>query len=112
MYIEIVTSDLDKTVEMYTHLCRAVFSQPDPDLGFARVAELEGGNLLGARAPLAEHEPPIVRIYLAVPDIATAVEEAQARGAFVAYGPVEQGRRGSFAIVMINGQQHGFWQRP
>ena len=69
------------------------------------------GSLVGIRKPLAAHEQPIVRTYLAVDDIQRAVDEAGKGGAMVAYGPTRQGQRGTFAILLHGGVQHGLWQR-
>ncbi|MGZ6511244.1 MAG: VOC family protein, partial [Actinomycetota bacterium] len=84
---------------------------PDPDLGQARVASRGDGTLLGIRKPLAAHEHPIMRTYLAVEDIQQAVKKAEERGATIAYPPTRQGARGTFAIVIQGGVEHGLWQR-
>jgi predicted enzyme related to lactoylglutathione lyase len=87
------------------------FGPPDPDLGQARVATRADGTLVGIRKPLAAHEQPIVRNYLAVEDIQQAVKQAEEHGAIVAYPPTPQGQRGTFAIVIHGDVQHGLWQR-
>ena len=110
-YLEIVTEDVDAVCALYEQMLGVSFSAPDPDLGQARVATAKDGSLVGVRAPLAAHEQSIVRTYLAVDDIEKAVKEAEAQGAQVAYGPVRQGARGSFAILFKGGVQHGFWQK-
>ena len=51
---------------------------------YARVATLEDGTVVGVRPPLAAHEDPIVRTYLAVEDIQQAVKQAEAGGALIA----------------------------
>jgi hypothetical protein len=81
------------------------------DLGGARVAEAPDGSLIGVRAPLAEHEQPIVRTYLEVDDIAGAVKEAEAAGAVIAYPPTRQGDSGTWAIYFLGDVQLGLWQR-
>ena len=81
------------------------------DLGPARVAKAPGGTLIGVRAPLAEHEQPIIRTYLAVEDIARAVQEAEAAGAVIAYPPTQQGDTGTWAIYFLGEVQIGLWQR-
>jgi hypothetical protein len=86
-------------------------SAPDPDLGQARVATGADGTLLGIRKPLAAHEQPIVRTYVAVEDIKQAVKTAEEYGATIAYPPTRQGKRGTFAIVIQGGLEHGLWQR-
>ncbi|MGB1014645.1 MAG: VOC family protein, partial [Nannocystaceae bacterium] len=79
--------------------------------GHARVAQKPDGSLIGIREPLAEHESPIVRAYLAVEDIDKATKAAEDAGAMVAYPPTRQGKSGVFAIVIQDGVQHGLWQR-
>ncbi len=110
-YLEIVTEDADHVAALYERLYGLSFGQPDADLGHARVATRADGTWIGIRKPLASHEQPIMRPYLAVDDIQQAVKQAEERGAVVAYGPTPQGKRGTFAIVFHGGVQHGLWQR-
>ena len=107
MYLEIVTTDVDGVVDMYQRAYGITFDAADADLGNARVAT-RGDDLIGIRAPLAAHEQPIARTYLVVDDIEHAVT---ACGGAVAYPPTRQGTRGTFAIVISGGVQHGLWQR-
>ncbi len=111
-YLEIVTADVDSTCALYERLHGSSFGPPDASLGQARVARRPDGTLIGIRAPLAEHESPTMRAYLAVEDIAAAVKAAEERGAMVAYPPTSQGTHGSFAIVIHDGVEHGLWQQP
>ncbi len=110
-YMEIVSSDADTLIGLYEHMHALAFSAPDADLGTARVATLPDGALIGIRKPLAEHEKPIVRTYLAVENIEQAVNKAAERGATIAYSPTRQGQRGTFAIVIQGGVELGLWQR-
>lgn len=110
-YLEIVTENLDATCELYESLWGVKFGEPDSDLGGARTIERADGTRVGVRAPLADHEAPIVRTYVAVDDITAATKAAESQGAMVAYGPQQQGAAGTFAIVILGGVQHGFWQR-
>jgi predicted enzyme related to lactoylglutathione lyase len=110
-YLEIVSNDVDALTELYQRLYGLAFGPPDADLGQARVATHADGTLVGIRQPLATHERPIVRPYLAVDDIHLAVQQAEAAGAEVAYPPTQQGQRGTFAIVLQGGVEHGLWQR-
>ena len=87
------------------------FGAPDPDLGQARVATRADETLVGIRKPLAAHEQPIMRTYLAVDDIQQAVKRAAEHGAIIAYPPTRQGQRGTFAIVIHGNVEHGLWQR-
>lgn len=109
-YLEIVTNELDATCAMYGALWGVRFGEPVADLGQARTTKRPDGTLVGIRKPMAEHESPIVRSYLAVEDIAAAARTAEAQGAMVAYPPTQQGDYGTFAIVILDGVQHGLWQ--
>ena len=109
-YLEIVSADVDALTTLYQHLHDLSFGPPDPDLGQARVATRADGTLIGIRKPLAAHEQPIVRVYLAVDDIDHAVKRAEDSGAVVAYPPTRQGQRGTFAILIQGGVQLGLWQ--
>ena len=82
----------------------------EPELGNARVARATNGSSLGVRAPLAEHETPIVRTYYAVDDIHKTVKDAEAAGAVIAYPPTKQGDSGTWAIYILGGTQFGLWQ--
>ena len=110
-YLEIVSNDVASLIELYQRAHGLRFGTPDPELGQARVATRADGTLVGIRKPLAAHEEPIVRTYLAVDDIERAVKAAEEVGAVVAYPPTRQGQRGTFAIVVHGGVQHGLWQR-
>ena len=110
-YLEIVSNDLDTLTALYERMHGLSFGPPDPDLGQARVATQADGTLVGIRQPLAAHEQPIIRSYLAVEDIQQAVKKAEQHGATVAYPPTRQGQRGIFAIMIQGDVQHGLWQR-
>ena len=110
-YLEIVSDDVDTLTGLYQGMHGFSFGPPDPDLGQARVATRADGTLVGIRKPLAAHEQPIMRSYLAVEDIQRAVRKAEEHGASVAYPPTRQGQRGTFAIVIQGDVQHGLWQR-
>jgi predicted enzyme related to lactoylglutathione lyase len=110
-YLEIVSAEIDTLTALYQRIHGLSFGPPDPDLGQARVATRADGTLVGIRKPLAVHEQPIVRTYLAVDDIQEAVKKAEDSGAVIAYPPTRQGQRGTYAIVIQGGVQHGLWQR-
>ena len=63
------------------------------------------------RAPLAEHEEPIISTYLEVEDIEKSIQEAEAVGAMIAYPPTKQGDTGTWAIYFLGDVQIGLWQR-
>jgi predicted enzyme related to lactoylglutathione lyase len=110
-YLEIVSNDVDALTALYQRLYGLSFGPPDPDLGQARVATQADGALVGIRKPLAAHEQPIMRPYLAVEDIQQAVKKAEESGATIAYLPTRQGNHGTFAIVIQGDMEHGLWQR-
>ena len=109
-YLEIVATDVDAAVRLYEQSHGLSFGEPREELGNARAATRPDGSVVGIRAPMASHETPIMRTYLAVDDIDAAVKAAEAAGAQVAYPPTRQGEAGMFAIVIHDGLQHGFWQ--
>jgi predicted enzyme related to lactoylglutathione lyase len=110
-YLGIVSNDADALIGLYQRVHGLSFGPPDLDLGHTRVATRAGGALVGIRKPLAAHEQPIMRTYLAVENIQQAVKNAEDSGAIVAYPPTKQGARGTFAIVIQGDVQHGLWQR-
>jgi predicted enzyme related to lactoylglutathione lyase len=110
-YLEIVCHDVAAQVAALERVHGLSFGPAVADLGQARVAEAPDGSLIGVRAPLAQHEQPIIRTYLAVEDIARAVEEAEAAGAVIAYPPTQQGDTGTWAIYILGDVQIGLWQR-
>jgi predicted enzyme related to lactoylglutathione lyase len=109
--LEIVSSDADALTELYERMHGLAFGPPDPDLGQARVAIQADGALIGIRKPLAAHEQPIMRAYVAVDNIQQALSEAEGSGAVIAYPPTRQGDQGTFAIVIHGGVEHGLWHR-
>ncbi len=110
-YLEIVSNDVDALIELYQRVHGLSFGPPDPDAGQARIATRGDGTLVGIRKPLAAHEQPIMRTYIAVEDIQQAVKEAEDSGATIAYPPTPHGQHGTFAIVIQGDIQHGLWQR-
>ena len=110
-YLEIVCHDVAAQCEALERVHGLSFGPAVADLGQARVAEAPNGSLIGVRAPLAQHEQPIIRTYLEVEDIAKTVEDAEAAGAVIAYPPTRQGDTGTWAIYILGDVQIGLWQR-
>ena len=109
-YLEIVTPDMDATCVALEKLHGVSFSAPEAGLGNARTAPLDGGGLIGVRAPMHEAEEPVVRPYILVEDIVAAVDAAKASGGEIAHPPLEIPGRGKFAIYIQGGIHHGLWQ--
>lgn len=109
-YLEIVTPDAEATCTALEQVHGVSFGEPIPGFGNARTAALDGGGMLGVRAPMAEHETPIVRPYILVDDIASTLSAAEAAGAQIAMPAMEIPGHGQFAIYILGGINHGLWQ--
>lgn len=109
-YLEIVTKDVDAVCASYAAAHNVQFSAPDANLGGARTASMQGGGLVGVRAPLRNNEDPVVRPYFLVDDINAAVEAAVAAGGQLAVPPMKLGSHGTCAIYLQGGTDHGLWQ--
>ena len=111
-YIEIVCTDVEEQCAALESVHGVTFGEAVPALGGARVAVMPSGSRFAVRAPMAAHETPIVRTYIAVDDIAQAVKDAEAAGGMIAYPPTVQGDTGTWAIYIQGGAQMGLWQPP
>lgn len=109
-YLEIVASDVDAVCAVYEAAHGIKFASADPLLGGARTASLPDGGSVGVRGPLRDTEEPVVRPYWLVDDIEAALDAATKQGAFVAHSPLEIPGKGTFAIYIQGGVDHGFWQ--
>ena len=109
-YLEIVASDIDAVCAAYEAAHEVEFGPPDPLLGGARTATLPDGSVVGVRGPLRDTEEPIVRPYWLVDDIEAALDAAVGQGAFVAHPPLEIPGKGTFAIYIQGGVDHGLWE--
>lgn len=109
-YLEIVATDVDAVCSAYAASSNLQFGEPKAELGNARTAEVEGGSVVGVRAPMHEAEEPVVRPYWLVDNIESAVAAAVAAGGKVAHPPLEIPGRGIFAIYILGGVHHGLWQ--
>ena len=109
-YLEIVAADVDAVCGAYEAALNLRFSAPDPMLGGARTASLPDGSIVGVRGPLRESEAPVVRPYWLVDDIEAALQAAAGQGAFVAHPAMEIPGKGTFAILIHGGVDHGLWQ--
>ena len=110
-YLEFVCDDVAAQCAALEAAHDLSFGPAVPELGNARVAEGQEGTRVAVRAPLADHERPIIRPYVAVDDIALALSKAEAKGAVLAYPPTQQGDTGTWAIYIVGDLQVGLWQR-
>ncbi|MFT6600089.1 MAG: putative enzyme related to lactoylglutathione lyase [Alloalcanivorax sp.] len=109
-YLEIVSKDVDGTCTAYEAAQSVKFGEPDEMLGGARTCTLGDGSIVGVRKPLRSTEEPVVRAYWLVDDIEQAVANVEAQGAEIAMPPMEIPGKGRFAIYILGGNDHGFWQ--
>ncbi len=109
-FLEIVTPDVDAACALYSVMYDVTFGDANQNLGGARTAALDGGGMLGIRAPLRDTETPVVRPYVLVEDINAAVSAAAEAGAEIAMTPTEIVGYGQFAIVIHGGIESGLWQ--
>ena len=109
-YLEIVASDVGGVCAAYEAAHGVAFGSADPLLGGARTATLPDGGSIGVRGPLRDTEAPVVRPYWLVDDIEAALAAATKQGAFVAHSALEIPGRGTFAIYIQGGVDHGLWQ--
>jgi predicted enzyme related to lactoylglutathione lyase len=109
-YLEIVTPDVTAACELYERCFGWHFQPMVAELGNASVAKLPGGSLCGIRAPMHPDEHPIVRPYLRVTDLKTAVERAALSGARILLDRMEIPGHGIIAIYSHGGIEQGVWQ--
>ena len=110
-YLEIVTPDVDALCKQYSAVHGITFSEPDQNLGNARTAKLNGGGLIGIRAPMREDETPVIRPYVLIENLEEAVAAAADAGAEIAIPRMEiPGGHGTIAIVIQGGIECGLWQ--
>ena len=109
-YLEIVALDVDGVSAAYEAALGITFGPADPLLGGARTSPLPDGGSVGVRGPLRDTEKPVVRPYWLVDDIDAALGAATTQGAFVAHSPLEIPGKGTFAIYIQGGVDHGLWQ--
>ena len=111
-YLEIVSNEVDTLTGLYQRLHGLSFGPPDRDLGQARVATYADGALVGIRKPLAAHEQPIMRTYLAVERHPTSSEKGRGvrRDDCLSPNPPRQpghlchrdpGRRGTWTLATL-----------
>jgi len=109
-YIEIVTKEMESVCAAYEAMHGVQFAEPDPVLGNARTAALPGGGSIGVRAPMHEEEEATIRPYWLVDDLQAAVQRAEESGAVIALPSMVIEGRGTIAIYIQGGVQHGLWE--
>ena len=69
-YLEVVTTDVGATCDLYANAYGWRFEAMGPELGNSFVASLPDGSLCGVRAPMHDQENPIVRTFIMAPSSA------------------------------------------
>jgi predicted enzyme related to lactoylglutathione lyase len=109
-YLEIVAADVDAVCAAYEIAHGIKFGSADPLLGGARTAPLPDGGSIGVRGPLRNTEEPLIPPYWLVDDIEAALDTQSKQGASVAHPPLKIPGKGTFAIYIHGGVDHGLWQ--
>ena len=109
-YLEIVSTDVAATCELYSHMHAVTFGRADPSLGGARPAQMANGGMMGIRAPMHDGEKSVTRAYILVDDIEAAVAAAAKSGAEIAVPPMKIPGHGTCAIYFQGGIEGGLWQ--
>lgn len=109
-FLEIVTAELEGTIDALEAVHGVSFGEAVPELGNARTAKLADGGVISVRAPMRASEDPVVRPYVRTDDIDAAVKAAKGMGATIAIGPMEIPSQGKFAIYILGGIEHGLWE--
>ena len=109
-YLEIVTTDVAKTIHVLEAEHGVSFGEPILELELARTATLKGGGRIGVCVPLEGFEDPIVRPGFLVSDLDAAVMAAQAARGRIAIPASEVAGQGKFALYILGGIQYGLWE--
>ena len=109
-YLEIVTVDVEATCAALGKSLGVSFGEPVAELGGARTAAMESGAEVGVRAPMHDGEDAVVRPYHRVDDLDAALAAAVDAGGETALAPTDIPGRGTIAIYVLGGIQHGLWK--
>ena len=111
-YLEIVTSKVNATRAILAAQHGVEFRTPAYRLGRARTAPAACGGRIAVRAPVTEHEEPVIRPYMLVKDIKAASNiAAKAQG--TQSGPMQETDipgQGRLVLYALGDIQHGLWQ--
>ena len=110
-FLEIVTPEMDATIELLSELHGVTFSDPQLHFGNSRLATLKGGGRVSVRKPMHDAEQPAVRPYVLVDDVEAAFEAATKAGGQAMVPPMEIPGEGRFALFLLGGIEHGVWER-
>ena len=109
-YLEIISPDVDGTIQIFEQSMGAHFSDPVAELGNARLADLPDGGKVSVRAPMHDAEAPVTRTYFLTKDIEAATDAAVKAGAELAHPVMEIPGQGRFSIFFKGENQFGLWQ--
>lgn len=109
-YLEIVSADMDREIELLEATLELNFGDPVEALGRARVAAAPGGGTIGVRAPMHDAEATVARPYFLTDALDEKVAALSSLGAQIALPRMEIEGHGVIAIYIVNGIEYGLWQ--
>jgi len=110
-WIDLMSSDTDKSVAFYTALFGWTANEPNEEFGGYRNFLLDGEEVAGLMAAQQEGMPDVWSVYLAVDDAEKTTELAKTHGGQVFVEPMAVGDLGTMAVVAdAGGAMIGMWQ--
>ena len=109
-YLEIVSKDVDREIEILEAQRGIKFGDPVAALGGARTAAFGNGTTIGVRAPMHDAEEAVARPYFLTETLQETLDAAVAKGAELAVPPMELPGQGTIALYFVDGIQYGLWQ--
>ena len=110
-WIDLMSSDTEKSVAFYTALFGWTANEPNEEFGGYRNFLLDGEEVAGLMAAQQESVPDVWSVYLAVDDAEKVVELAKTNGGQVYVEPMAVGDLGTMAVVAdAGGAMIGMWQ--
>lgn len=115
IWVELSTSDLERSIAFYTALMGWEITVAGPELGGYGEARKNGHRVAGLSANMSKEtgpaHPDAWTVYLGTDDIHGAVERSKAAGAQVIFGPMQVATSGSTALVADPSTAvFGLWQ--
>lgn len=110
-WIDVMSSDIDRTRAFYTALFGWNDEEPNEEFGGYLNFTHDGGRIAGAMPAMAPDMPDVWSIYLAVVDAKATCDAAEAAGGTVLSPPMDVGTLGTMAVLAdVAGAVIGIWQ--
>lgn len=111
IWVDLMTSDREKSIAFYGSLFGWVADEPNPDFGGYTNLRLDGEHVAGLMDTQEPSMPDVWSVYLAVDDAAATVERARDAGAQVMVEAMAVGDLGVMAVIVDpGGAVIGMWQ--